>query len=127
MQWETYAFIETFKRVAWIMKVNRLEGKMIECRKMLYSYSKMMTCFHIDLEILFFQISHHDWWVPIYFLTRWNRVTNALYSSSFWDESNPTCFMNLKKEGFGPKKGPSLFNFSECKEGKPMSFHVCRV
>ena len=39
------------------------------------------------------------------------RVTSAQYSSSN-DESILICFMNLREEGFIPKRGPSMFNFT---------------
>ena len=42
--------------------------------------------------------------------TSLKRVTNAQFSS-LEDESILICFMNMKKEGFIPRKGPSSFDF----------------
>ena len=59
--------------------------------------------------------------MPIFVLKSSKKVTNPRCSSSS-DESILTCFMNLKKEGFTPKKGLSSFDIMSPMKVNSVSF-----
>ena len=56
-----------------------------------------------------------------FIFTSSKRVTNTRYSSSIY-ESILIRFMNLRKEGFIPRKGPSSFDFMSSMKGE-LSHH----